>query len=115
VFCNLSPPCLASTAQICIERLTTATTLQIPRLTNRWAGLRSFVADKSPVVGFDRKAPNFFWVAGQGGYGTACTLRCCPLLCLALHADVLCCCCVVMGAVVDAGGQAFKRALGWVS
>jgi D-arginine dehydrogenase len=31
--------------------------------------LRSFVADKTPVVGFDRDAPGFFWLAGQGGYG----------------------------------------------
>jgi D-arginine dehydrogenase len=31
--------------------------------------LRSFVADKSPVVGFAADAPGFFWLAGQGGYG----------------------------------------------
>ena len=34
-----------------------------------WAGLRSFVADRSPVVGFAPDAPGFFWLAGQGGYG----------------------------------------------
>ena len=32
-------------------------------------GLRSFVADKCPVVGFDGKVNGFFWLAGQGGYG----------------------------------------------
>jgi len=31
--------------------------------------LRSFVHDKTPVVGFDCDAPGFFWLAGQGGYG----------------------------------------------
>ena len=38
------------------------------RVSKSWAGLRSFVADKTPVVGFDQ-APGFFWLAGQGGYG----------------------------------------------
>ena len=31
--------------------------------------LRSFVKDKDFVVGFDRDAEGFFWLAGQGGYG----------------------------------------------
>jgi len=35
----------------------------------KWAGLRSFVADKTPVVGYAPDAPGFFWLAGQGGYG----------------------------------------------
>jgi len=35
----------------------------------KWAGLRSFVDDKTPVVGFAPDAPGFFWLAGQGGYG----------------------------------------------
>ena len=38
-------------------------------MVSRWAGLRSFVADKVPVVGPDPDAPDFFWLAGQGGYG----------------------------------------------
>lgn len=45
------------------------TLIPIPRILNSWAGLRSFVADDSPVVGFDSSAPGFFWHAGQGGYG----------------------------------------------
>ena len=36
---------------------------------HRWAGLRSFVADRTPVVGFDGAKDGFFWLAGQGGYG----------------------------------------------
>jgi D-arginine dehydrogenase len=41
----------------------------VPRIRSRWAGLRSFVADKTLVAGFDPQAPGFFWLAGQGGYG----------------------------------------------
>lgn len=54
---------------ICIDRIETATSLQVRRIESRWAGLRSFVADKSPVVGFEPGMPGFFWLAGQGGYG----------------------------------------------
>lgn len=45
------------------------TTLPPPRLTGRWAGLRSFVKDRMPVAGFAPDAPGFFWLAGQGGFG----------------------------------------------
>jgi len=44
-------------------------TLEIRRIEHSWAGLRSFVADGAPVVGFDPVVPDFFWLAGQGGYG----------------------------------------------
>jgi D-arginine dehydrogenase len=54
---------------VLVDRLQQATTLTIPAILRRWAGLRSFVADKNPVVGFDPQAPGFFWLAGQGGYG----------------------------------------------
>jgi len=54
---------------IAVDRLETATTMQIRRVQRRWAGLRSFVADKTPVVGYAPGAPGFFWLAGQGGYG----------------------------------------------
>ena len=54
---------------IAVDRLQKATTLQIGRIIRSWAGLRSFVADKTPVVGFDPEVDGFFWLAGQGGYG----------------------------------------------
>ena len=54
---------------IAVDRLQTATTLEIRRISRSWAGLRSFVADKTPVVGFDPQVEGFFWLAGQGGYG----------------------------------------------
>lgn len=43
--------------------------LPIVRPSHSWAGLRSFVPDRSPVCGFDPEATGFFWLAGQGGYG----------------------------------------------
>jgi D-arginine dehydrogenase len=52
-----------------IDRIQTATTLQIHRPIRSWAGLRSYVGDGDLVGGFDRVAPGFFWVAAQGGYG----------------------------------------------
>jgi D-arginine dehydrogenase len=45
------------------------TTLQIRRIERRWAGLRTFVPDESPVIGEDPTATGFWWLAGQGGYG----------------------------------------------
>ena len=45
------------------------TTLPVPRITGRWAGLRSFVKDRMPLAGFAPDAEGFFWLAGQGGFG----------------------------------------------
>jgi D-arginine dehydrogenase len=50
-------------------RLEDITTLQIRRPTRTWAGLRSFVSDAGHVGGFDPEAPDFFWLAAQGGSG----------------------------------------------
>jgi D-arginine dehydrogenase len=54
---------------VTVDRIETATTLKAPAIARSWAGLRSFVADKAPVVGFAPDAEGFFWLAGQGGYG----------------------------------------------
>ena len=45
------------------------TTMTVPRIAHKWAGLRSFVADRMPVAGYAPDAPGFFWLAGQGGFG----------------------------------------------
>src|SRR5512140_1812489 len=55
---------------LAIHRIEEMTTLAIRRPTRTWAGLRSFVADGDLVGGFDPRAPGFFWVAAQGGYGS---------------------------------------------
>jgi D-arginine dehydrogenase len=52
-----------------IDRIERATTLKVERLLRSWAGLRSFVSDRVPVVGHDPEVEGFFWCAGQGGYG----------------------------------------------
>jgi D-arginine dehydrogenase len=49
--------------------LQTETNLTIRRIGTSWAGLRSFVPDENPVLGYDDEVPDFFWLAGQGGYG----------------------------------------------
>lgn len=54
---------------LAIHRIEEATTLQIRRPVRTWAGLRSFLPHGDLAAGFDRSAPGFFWVAGQGGYG----------------------------------------------
>lgn len=68
-----SPPCDARPDEmdvaLCIDRIQRAFDLPVRRIEHKWAGLRSFVADKCPVAGFSSDAPGFFWLAGQGGYG----------------------------------------------
>jgi D-arginine dehydrogenase len=70
---TLSDPCDAwaddMDVAICIDRMQAAADIPVQRIVRSWAGLRSFVADRSPVIGFDDKVPGFFWLAGQGGYG----------------------------------------------
>ncbi|CAN7292730.1 NAD(P)/FAD-dependent oxidoreductase [Pararhizobium sp. LjRoot238] len=46
-----------------------ATIIPVRRIAKSWAGMRSFSPDKLPVIGFAPEHPDFFWLAGQGGYG----------------------------------------------
>jgi len=68
-----SEPCDAQPEEwdvaVAVDRLERATAMKIGRVLHRWAGLRSFVADKMPVVGFDPDVDGFFWLVGQGGFG----------------------------------------------
>lgn len=41
----------------------------VARVVANWAGLRTFSPDRVPVIGFAPDRPDFFWLAGQGGYG----------------------------------------------
>ena len=67
------PPCDVQPDEldiaVCVDRVQRAADLPVHRVVRAWAGLRSFVADRTPVVGFDPGVPGFFWLAGQGGYG----------------------------------------------
>ncbi len=68
-----SEPCDAAPDEmdlaLAAHRIMEWTTLDIRRMESRWAGLRSFVADRLPVTGFDPDVEGFFWNVGQGGAG----------------------------------------------
>lgn len=68
-----SKPCDARPHHVDItalrERINMITDLDIRKITRSWTGLRTFASDHLPVVGFDTDLPNFYWLAGQGGYG----------------------------------------------
>ncbi len=70
---TLTDPCDAQADEldiaIAVDRVERATTLEVKRIAHKWAGLRSFVNDRSPVVGYDPYRPGFFWLAALGGYG----------------------------------------------
>jgi len=65
--CDVTPDDLE--VALAAERVMAATTLELRHIGRRWAGLRSFVADRAPVIGADPARPGFFWLAGQGGFG----------------------------------------------
>ena len=83
-----SEPCDAQPDEldvaIAVDRIQQAADIPVARIAHRWAGLRSFVADKTPVAGYDPVAQGFFWLAGQGGYGFQTT----PAMALAAAALV---------------------------
>lgn len=54
---------------IAVDTVERVTTLKVKRIVHRWAGLSSFVPDRSPIVRCDGNVSNFFWVAALGGYG----------------------------------------------
>jgi len=70
---TLMEPCDAKPDELQIARalegLNEATNLQARAIRSPWAGLRNFVPDRLPVVGYDPAVEGLFWYAGQGGYG----------------------------------------------
>jgi D-arginine dehydrogenase len=68
-----SEPCDARVEEVDVARaidvVNAATRFDIRHVRSSWAGLRNFVADRSPVAGFEPDVPGFFWFVGQGGYG----------------------------------------------
>lgn len=68
-----SPPCDAQPEELDIAYAAhyaeQALQLRVRSVKHSWAGLRSFVEDRSPVIGFAPDASGFFWFAGQGGHG----------------------------------------------
>jgi len=54
---------------IAIDRFSQVVDYPVERTLHQWAGLRTFAPDRFPVLGRDREERNFFWLAGQGGFG----------------------------------------------
>jgi D-arginine dehydrogenase len=54
---------------LALERVEEVTGLGLRSVVTSWAGLRSFVPDRVPVVGGLPEHPGFWFVAGQGGSG----------------------------------------------
>lgn len=52
-----------------IDNMQQALDVPVRRVEHAWAGLRSFSPDGSLVIGPDPVRQDFFWMAGQGGYG----------------------------------------------
>lgn len=68
-----SLPCDAAPEELdvalAIDRFEAVIDWPIAALEHKWAGLRTFSPDRLPVYGFDPAARDFFWFAGQGGFG----------------------------------------------
>jgi D-arginine dehydrogenase len=54
---------------IAIDSMQQALEIEVKRVEHSWAGLRSFVPDRSFALGWDATVEGFFWAIGQGGYG----------------------------------------------
>lgn len=54
---------------ITMDRLESSTILRPKKIMNRWAGLRVFVPDRSPLLGSDPNVEGFIWCAALGGHG----------------------------------------------
>ena len=78
-----SEPCDAQPERIdiaqAIARLEENTTLHDVVPEECWAGLRVFVPDQCPVVGYDCNHPGFFWYGAFGGFGVQTAPACSKL------------------------------------
>lgn len=68
-----SAPCDAQPEELdlatIVDRFQELTSVSVRRLSQTWAGLRTFLPDRLPAVGYDRQVEDFFWLVGQGGAG----------------------------------------------
>jgi len=68
-----SVPCDAASEELdvatAIDRFEQVVDWRVEAVERKWAGLRSFASDRLPVYGFDPRRRDFFWFAGQGGFG----------------------------------------------
>ena len=54
---------------LAVDRLQRAVAWRVERVERSWAGLRSFATDRLPIYGYEPGRSDFFWFAGQGGFG----------------------------------------------
>lgn len=54
---------------LAIDRFGQVLDWKIEAVEHRWAGQRSFAPDRLPLIGFASDNTDFFWFAGQGGFG----------------------------------------------
>jgi D-arginine dehydrogenase len=54
---------------LAIDRFEHVVDWRVAAVERRWAGLRSFAPDRLPAYGFEPGRGDFFWCAGQGGFG----------------------------------------------
>ena len=68
-----SEPCDAQPDEyevaLAAHRMEARTKVEIRQIHSKWAGLRTFTADRHPAAGFAPDVEGFFWLAGQGGFG----------------------------------------------
>lgn len=68
-----SPPCDSQPeledVALAVDHFERATGSSVGKVDAKWSGLRTFVPDRAPVIGFDRSSDAFFWSVGQGGFG----------------------------------------------
>lgn len=68
-----TPPCDAAPEELevamALDRFEQVVDWKVVRIERKWAGLRNFAPDRKPVIGRDPRNEQFFWLAGQGGFG----------------------------------------------
>ncbi len=63
---RVAPDAALQLARVLIEHLPHSKTWSVDRT---WACLRTFTADRQPLIGPDPVRPGFYWAAGLGGHG----------------------------------------------
>lgn len=54
---------------IALDNFSKVSDYPVDHVQHSWAGLRTFAPDRFPVLGSDPTSEDFFWLAGQGGFG----------------------------------------------
>lgn len=108
-----SEPCDARPDEVdvavAIDRVSSASGLDLRSIVRAWAGLRTFAPDRAPVVGEDPDAPGFWWLVGQGGAGIKTAPAMAALLARLIRGDGVIADELALGVTVDAVSPARLR------